>query len=278
MDDKDWFDVARDLGAYEGTKYCFPFAANALGLVHDQSGFGNDQPTWSEVLRQTDKLLLPLGDPEALTTIALYLSAGGVIPEKSGLQRLDQKALLTVFSAYSAAARDKRISSSSLDYQNDDQVWAAFLSSNQSFVMTWANHALSGTGGHELANLPGFGVVPYTLAEGWLWCVTEANERDRIHSIALAEYLTAPDFLAIWAPLSGYLPVRPSSIQGYKEPSLPNTILEILDSAHVKPDKSQISKIGIEFKRAISELILEQNPPEESVQNIISRVEEMNSQ
>jgi len=278
LDEKDWFDVARDLGMVERTKYCFPFAANALGLVYKQPGFNNDQLNWSEAIRQSDKLLFSLGDPEALTTIALYLSAGGVIPGKSGLPGLDRTALLTVFSAYSVAAKDKRISSSLLEYQNDDQLWAAFLSSNQSSVITWINHALSEPDAYKLANLPSFGIEPYTLAGGWLWCVTEANESDRIHSIALAEYLSAPDFLASWAPLSGYLPVRPSTVQGFKGTPLQNTILKILDSAHVRPDKSQISDISVEFKRAISELLLQQNSPEDSVQNIITRVEELNSQ
>ena len=79
MDEKDWFDVARELGNYEGTLYCMPFAANALGLVYKHSGFNNDQPTWDDVIRQSEKLLFASGDPEALTTIALYQSAGGAL-------------------------------------------------------------------------------------------------------------------------------------------------------------------------------------------------------
>ena len=255
LDEKDWFDVARELGIYKGTKYCFPFAANALGLIYKQSGFENDQPDWTDVMRQSDKLLFSSTDPEALTTIALYLSAGGILPGESGRPGLDRTALITVLSAYAAAVKNERISGSLLDYQNDDQVWAEFLSSNRSSVMTWTNRALVEPDSYKLAILPSFGNEPYTLAGGWLWCMTEANERDRIQSIALAEFLSAPDFLALWAPLSGYLPVRPSTIQGFEGTPLQNTILKILDSAHVRPDKSQISEIGAEIKRAISEVI-----------------------
>ena len=63
----------------KGTFYCVPFAANALGLVYKHSGFNNDQPTWDDVIRQSEKLIFASGDPEALTTIALYQSAGGSI-------------------------------------------------------------------------------------------------------------------------------------------------------------------------------------------------------
>ncbi len=278
MDDKDWFDIGRVLGTYQGIQYCFPFAINALGLVHKQSGFTNDQPNWSDVIRQYDRVLFFLNDPEALTTIAFYLSEGGALPGESGIPELDRIALTKVFSAYSAAARDKRISDSFLDFQNEDQVWASFLSSSQSSVLTWTNRALADPDAYQLAIMPSLGNQPYTLTEGWLWCVTEANERDRIHSIKLAEYLSAPDFLALWAPLSGYLPVRQSTIQGYKGTSLQNTVLRILDSAHVRPERSQIKEIGAEFKRAISELLLNRYSPEECVQNIITRLEEKESQ
>ncbi len=278
LDDNDWFDVSRALGIYGGMKYCFPFATNALGLVYKQIEFNSDQPSWTDVIRQSDRLFFSSGDPEALTTIALYLSAGGSLPGKSGLPGLDRNALTTVFSAYAVAAEEERISDSLLEYQNDDQVWAAFISSNRSSVITWVNHILAEPDAYNLAILPSFGDEPYTLASGWLWCMPAANEEDRIQSIALAEYLSAPDFLALWAPLSGYLPVRPSTIQGYKETSLQNIILKILDSAHVQPDKSQISEIGAEFKRAISELLLQQNSPEDSAQNIIVRLEAMNPQ
>ena len=278
LNEKDWFDVARELGIYEGTLYCVPFAANALGLVYKQSGFNNDQPNWTDVIRQSDKLLFSSGDPEALTTIALYLSAGGILAGKSGNPDLDSNALITVLSAYAVAAKNDRISGSVLDYQTDDQVWEAFLSSDRSSVLTWTNHALEEPETYKLAMLPSLGNEPFTLAGGWLWCMTEPNERDRIQTLALAEYLSAPDFLALWAPLSGYLPVRPSTISDFEGTTLQNTILKILVSAQVRPDKPQISEIGAEIKRAISEVLLQQNSPEESAQNIIKRLEAMNSQ
>ena len=117
----------------KGHNIVFHFAANALGLVYKQSGFNNDQPNWTDVIRQSDKLLFSSGDPEALTTIALYLSAGGTLPGKSGSPGLDSNALITVLSAYAVAAKNERISGSVLDYQNDDQVWDAFLSSEPKF-------------------------------------------------------------------------------------------------------------------------------------------------
>jgi ABC-type glycerol-3-phosphate transport system substrate-binding protein len=278
MDGSDWFDVARELGIYEGTFYCAPFAANALGLVYKHSGFNSDQPTWEEVIRQSEKLIFASGDPEALTTIALYQSAGGVLTDESGQSGLDLDALTSVLSAYAIAAKNDRISGSVIDYQTDDQIWNALLSSSKSSALTWANHALAEPNTFKLAMLPSLGDEPFTLSGGWLWCMTEPHEQDRINSIALAEFLVDPDFLALWAPLSGYLPVRPSTIPGFEGVDLQNTISKILMSAHVRPDKSQITEIGAEIKLAISEVLQQQNSPETSALNTIKRLEAMNTQ
>jgi len=111
-----------------------------------------------------------------------------------------------------------------------------------------------------------------------VWCMTEPHEQDRIYNITLGEYLTDPDFLALWAPASGYLPVRPSSIEGFEGADLQNTILKILFSAHVRPARTQILEIGAEIKRAISEVVLQQYTSEESAQNAIIRLEAMNTE
>lgn len=277
-DENDWFDIARELGIYQGTLYCVPFAANALGLVYKNIGFNNDQPSWEEIIRQSEKLLFASGDPEALTTIALYQSTGSDITGKSGQPDLDMNGLTAVLSAYAAAVRNNRISGSVLDFQTDDQVWDAFLSSNKSSALTWTNHALTEPNTYTLAMLPSFGNNSSTLAGGWLWCMTEPHEQDRMYSIKLIEYLVDPDFLALWAPVSGYLPVRPSTIPGFEGITLQNTISKILLSAHVRPDKMQIAEIGAEIKIAISEVLQQQNSPEVSAQNAIKRLEAINTQ
>lgn len=278
IDENDWFDISKELGSYQGTVYCLPFAVNAFGLVYKNIGFNNGQPSWEEVIRQSDKLFFAAGDPEALTTLALYQSAGGVLSDKADQPVLEVDALTTVLAAYADAARFHRIPNAELDYQTDDQVWEAFLSSNKGVVLTWANHVLVDLGTMKLALLPSLGKEPYTLAGGWMWCLTEPHEQDRIYSIALAEYLVEPEFLASWAPVSGYLPVKPSSIPGYEGIELQNTLTKMLLSAHVRPDKIQASEIGAEIKIAISEVFQRLKTPEVSAINAVKRLEDMRTQ
>ena len=278
IDENDWFDISMELGSYQGTVYCLPFAINALGLVYKNTGFNSNQPSWDEVIRQSENLLFAAGDPEALTTLALYQSAGGDISDKTDQPVLESDALTAVLINYAAAARFQRIPNSVLDYQTDDQVWDAFLSSKKGAVLTWASHALIDSKTMKLALLPSLGEDPYTLAGGWVWCLTEPHEQDRKTSIALAELLVGSEFLALWAPVSGYLPVRPSTIPGFEGIELQNTITKMLLSAHVRPDKIQAVEIGTEIKIALSEVIQKLNTPEASAINAVNRLEAMRTQ
>lgn len=278
IDENDWFDISMELGSYQGTVYCLPFAINALGLVYRNISFNSDQPSWDEVIRQSEKLLFAAGDPEALTTLALYQSAGGVISDKTDQPVLESDALTTVLTSYATAARFQRISNTVLDYQNDDQVWDAFLSSNEGAVLTWASHALIDSKTMKLALLPSLGEGPYTLVGGWVWCLTEPHEQDRKTSIALAEHLVGSEFLALWAPVSGYLPVRPSTIPGFEGIELQNTITKMLLSGHVRPDKIQTAEIGTETKIALTEVIQKLNTPEASAINAVNRLEAIRAQ
>ena len=278
IDENDWFDISKEMGSYQGTVYCLPFAVNAYGLVYKNLGFKNDQPSWDEVIRQSDILFFAAGDPEALTTLALYQSAGGVLSDKADQPVLEVNALTAVLTGYAAADRLYRLPNTLLDYQTDEQVWDAFLSSNKGAALTWANNALADSRTLNLALLPSFGKEPFTLAGGWVWCLTEPHEQDRIYSVALAEYLVEPEFLTSWAPVSGYLPVRPSTIPGYEGIEMQNTITKMLLSAHLRPDKIQASVIGTEIKISISEVLQRLNTPEVSAINAVKRLEAMRTQ
>jgi len=278
-DNNDWFDFSKELGSFQGTMFCLPLAANALGLVYWNTSFNSDQPSWEEVIRQSEKLLFAAGDPEALTTLALYQSAGGHISDKTSQSILNADALTMVLASYANAARLQRIPNAILDYQTDEQVWEEFLSNNnREAVLTWANHVLVNPKTLKLALLPSLGEDPYTLAGGWVWCMVEPHEQNRISGMMLMEYLVESEFLAEWAPVSGYLPVRPSSIKGYEGSELQNTISKILLSAHVRPDKIQAMEIGAEIKIAISDVLQRLNTPEESAINTVKRLEVLKTQ
>lgn len=274
----DWFDIANELGSYQGTLYCLPFAIDALGLVSKNSRLKSDQPSWAEMINQSEQLFIATGDSEALTTLALYKSAGGSITDKTGQPILEKDALVKVLSAYAEAAALGRFSESNLGYQTDDEVWENFLSAKNGTALTWSHHALADPKNLRLALLPSLGNYPFTLAGGWMWCVTEPHEQDRIFSALLIEFMLDPGFLGTWAPVSEFLPVRLSSIPKYEEKELQGTITKMLLAAQVRPDKIEISEIGTEIKIAVSEVLQRSNTPEIIAVNAIKRLEALKTQ
>ena len=99
-----------------------------LWFISKNSGLKSDQPSWAEMRHLSEQLFIATGDPEALTTLALYESAGGSITDKIGQPILEKDALAKVLSAYDEAAGLSRFSDSILGYQTDDQLWENFLS------------------------------------------------------------------------------------------------------------------------------------------------------
>ncbi len=273
IDENDWFDVSKELGFYQGIGYCLPFAADALSLVTRNTGLIDSQPTWDEIIRQSERLVFAASDPESLASLALYQSAGGEIFDEAGQPVIEADKLAEVFNIYASAVRFHRLLPSVLDLQTDDQVWEEFLDTTNGVALTWASHSLVEGTAFRLSVLPGVDDEPYTLAKGWVLCQTEPNEQDRIYNIVLAEHLVNSEFLAAWAPVSGYLPVRPSSIPGYKRPEMQDIITKIMLSAHLRPAKNEIIGIGTEIKTSVSEIIQRLNSPEASAQNAANRLE-----
>lgn len=278
FNDNDFFDISRALGTYQGTIFCLPFAVDAIGLVQRNTGITTVQLSWDEAYRQSERILFAAGDSEALITLALYQSAGGEVQDKAGQPIINTDRLTTVLAGYDNAARSRRIPLDVLEYQTDDQVWDAFQLNTRGSALTWASHALKKLDVWNLALLPGFNSSPVTLATGWMWCLVEPHDENKKESVRLAEKLIDPDFLNIWAPVSGFLPVRPSSISGYSNIEVQDTITKMLQSALVKPEKSLTSEIGPELKTAISEVLQKINSPELSALNAEKRLEVMRSQ
>ena len=111
--------------------------------------------------------------------------------------------------------------------------------------------------------LPSFGNEPFTLAGGWLWCMTEANEQDRIHTYRIGRIFDPPR--TFWHYGRLYRDIFRSGRQQFrvlKELHCRIPSQKFLFQHMCGRIRSQISEIGAEIKRAISEVILQQNSPE----------------
>ena len=278
IDEDDWFTFSRDMAIQQGTSYGLPFASNLLGIVYRQQVLESDQPMWDEAIRRMNQLIFPAGDPDALVTMSLYLSAEGEIRDAQGHQMITPEELTDVLNVYAEASRRGLFPSVLTELQNDDQAWEFFQDNESDAVITWASRLFIDTETYRLAMLPSIGDQPYTTATGWLWCLPSTNEVDILAGIRLAEYLVASDFLEEWSPVSGVFPVRPSSQNGWDDSVLKSTISGMLQYAYLRPDRTLTSVITPELKNSVGEVLTRVSTPAESAQKLIDRLEVIEAQ
>jgi ABC-type glycerol-3-phosphate transport system substrate-binding protein len=274
VDETDWYPFAQSMAIHQGSVFGLPFASNTLGLLVRSNDLPDDQPSWDEALRRLDSLIFPAGDADALVTLALYLSAGGSLDAQMGHIGINLDALTAALDVYERARRAGVVKRDVLEYQTDDQAWDAFRVGDADAVITWAHRLFTEEEDLGLALLPPLGENPMTLGTGWSWCLTEPEEQKRKFAAALAEFLSAPEFLSRWAPLSGFLPVRPSSLDGFSQEGLQSTLSTMLLSARLRPDRQAMTEIGAQIETAVIEVINTSMSAEVSAQNVINRLEE----
>ncbi len=278
VDQNDWFPFAQDLAIYQGLAYGLPFASNALGLLYKGDSLTSSQPSWNDVFKRLNSLIFAGGDTDALVTLALYQSAGGTLEPQMGQLAVDSNALTSVLNIYNLGRRTGVIRSDVLDYQTEDQAWEAFNNSSAKGAIVWANRLFSSEKNLQLALLPPVGETSVTLATGLTWCLTESDEQKQAYAVALADYLSAPEFLAQWAPVSGYLPVRPSSLTGFSEEGLQSSLSDILSSARLRPDRQSLAEFSTQFEAAAAGVISGSMTPDEGVQSVFTQLEASGSQ
>jgi multiple sugar transport system substrate-binding protein len=273
IDESDWYSFAQAMGIVQGTTYGLPFAADALSLVYRNASLTSNQPTWNDLQVQLDSLVFPAADPAIQTTLALYFSAGGSVQDAQGQPYIDADALTQTLTAYQLGVKSGLINAGLLDLQSDDQAWEYFQNNESDGALTWASRQLQNSTDFKLALLPSLGESSVTLAKGWVWCLLEQDAFAQQYAGKLIEYLVQPDFLAKWAPQSGYLPVRPSSLNAWENTVSADTLSKMLTTAQLRPINGQGSNFNNGIKTAVQEILSNQSQPAESTQKAIDSLE-----
>jgi len=273
IDESDWYPFAQSLGIVQGTAYGLPLAADALGLVYRNTRLDSNQPSWENVLSQMKGLIFPAADQNIHFTLALYLSAGGLMQDAQGHPSINAEVLAQVLTAYDLGLKKGMLSPTLIDLKTDDQAWDAFQTSTAQGLITWASRQLQNPEELELALMPTLGENPATLTRGWLWCLVESDEQKKKAAATLLEYLVEADFMAEWAPVSGYLPVRPSSLSNWQNSTAQDTISKMLLSAQNRPNTYIISAFNNSVKAAVQEIFSGQISATESAQKAAESLE-----
>ncbi len=273
IDEPDWYDYAKELALIQGSTFGAPFVGDALFLVYRPSKIGAAPTGWEDILSRGQPLVFPAGDPDSLVTLALYLSAGGNIVDTQNRAILEPDPLAEVLALYSEGAKQGAFPSSLSQYQTDSQSWQAYQDQTAHWAITWSSRYLSNFPVDTTAiPLPSLGSENITIANGWMWTLSDPVPERRELSASLAEYLTDSDFLSAWMSEIGYLPTRPTVLSTWENQSLKSLLGETVISATIQPDEELLSEIGPILKDATLDVIERQIDPLEAAQAAAQRL------
>jgi multiple sugar transport system substrate-binding protein len=276
MDDKNWYDYARQMAHVQSGIYGIPFAGDALALVYHPSLIETPPPDLPSALSLGNVMLFPATDPQALFTLNTYLAEGGALQDNQGRPILDEATLTRVLEFDQNGSQSGLMPYWITQYSTDQQVWEAFLSNPYPMAVTWVSSyldpQLTGTGDLALAPVPVLTGNDYALATGWSWALAGQDPDRRTHAVKLAEYLVDKDFLAQWTSAAGYLPPRVDALQGWQDASQRQVLHPISISARLMPSTDLISIIGPVLEQAVVAVIKDQSDPQVAASNAIDQV------
>jgi len=262
LDSQDWYEYSKEMACLQGSVFGLPFAGDSLILAYRPEVLPEPPTEWAEVLTSNHPFLFFTSDPRALFTIAMYQANQGAVRDDQGRSSLDFKTLSEVLTFYSDAREAGVMPEFITQYQNDQQVWEDLVDNRADLVVNWTSSYLGDTvEGVAIAPIPTPDGASYTHATGWIWSVAARQGEDYELAVELAEFLTDEQFLVEWSAEAGYLPVRPSSLVGWKDTALQSLLNQIALSAVLYPSSDVLSVIAPPLQQAVIQVLKGQVEP-----------------
>ena len=273
LDDGDWYPYAQQLAHLQNSTFGLPFAGDALILVYRPAVIEDAPRELSAALELGQPIIFPAANEQAHFTLSEYLAAGGDVQDEEGRPILEEQVLREVLTIYQSAEASGVMPFWLTQFTNDEQAWEAYIEGQSDMVVTWTSRFLS-----ELpvdsaaAPIPTSDGTPFTLANGWVWALSNPQVERHSTSIELAEFLTASDFLAEWTAAAGYLPPRSSALEGWSNTTLQRLAEQVARSTQIFPPTDVMITLSPALQQAVVEVLKEQIDPESAAQQAVELV------
>ncbi len=244
-DDTDWFSFTREMALLQGGTFGLPFAADSLALVYRPTAMEDFPGSWSALLETGAPMAFPADSDQALFPLAFYLAEGGSIQDSQRRPMLEVNPLTDAFRFLEDGIEAGTFSESLIQYQTNGQVWTAFRDGQTDLAITWvSNYLKEGPADADLAPFYPISNGAVSLGTGIAWAVATPRENRQSLAVDLAEFLVQADFLGEWSMAAGYLPTRPSSLEGWQNQSMRSTLSQIALMSQLRPSNEILTTIG----------------------------------
>lgn len=274
LNDNDWYPYAQELGKLQTSTFGLPFAGNALVSLYRPAEIENPATDWLSALEAGQPLAFPAAEVEAYFPLAEYLSTGAQIQDADGRPILESAALTDMLTFFREAEAAGVMPFWLTQFTDDEQSWEAYTENQVDTVVTWMNRYLSTLPGDTVAApIITQSGTPFTLANGWVWALSNPQTERHALSVDLAEFLTDGSFLSEWSETAGYLPPRASALEGWSNVALRELVEKIVQSAQIIPPNDVMAVIGPTLQQATVDILKQQSTPVSAANDAIESLE-----
>lgn len=274
LNDNDWYPYAQELGKLQTSTFGLPFAGNALVSLYRPAEIENPATDWLSALEAGQPLAFPAAEVEAYFPLAEYLSTGAKIQDADGRPILESAALTDMLTFFREAEAASVMPFWLTQFTDDEQSWEAYTENQVDTVVTWMNRYLSTLPGDTVAApIITQSGTPFTLANGWVWALSNPQTERHALSVDLAEFLTDGSFLSEWSETAGYLPPRASALEDWSNVALRELVEKIVQSAQIIPPNDVMAVIGPILQQATVDILKQQSTPVSAANDAIESLE-----
>lgn len=270
MTDEDWYSYAQEMSFLNNSTYGLPFAGDVQILTYRPSLIQDPPTNWATTLSTGATYAFPAADLQAVFTLLSYQANGGPIQDPEGQPTLDQEILTEVLSFYQQAEEIEVMPFWLTQFQSDNQAWESFQDSRTNMIVNWLSSTLKNAEpDSDITRV----ITPegnlYTLADGWVWALSNKDPEHQQHSADLAEFLVESSFLAEWTEALGYLPPRPSALLDWSNIMIKYQLDRISSLAHILPATDILNRLGPILEKATVDVLKQQSSPAGAAQTAV---------
>lgn len=290
LDDSDWYDYAIELSRLQETRFGIPLAGDALLLAYRPGILPEPPKTWEEVLGSENPLIFAAADPQAATSLAFYMAAGGPVQDDQGRPALDETILAQLLIFFQTAEQNQVMPYWLTQFETYEQAWGGYLENPAAMTITWWSRyeleevtlaeAIPLPEDEEVvevdplaaASLPTPSGAPYTLATGWALSLAGSQPARQPLAIELAEFLTESSFLASWSEAASLLPPRAEALNGWRDTTAKALARRVASSAHLFPSTDVLTSLAPHLQQATLQILKQQAEPVSLAQTTVERL------
>lgn len=270
IEDTGWYEFARQLIRVQNSAFGYPICGDALVMVYRPSIVSEPPEDWAAVLEQKTPFVFPAADQQAVFSLAMYQALGVDLRDKEGRPHLETDTLAQVLAFYADAEQRGVMPFWLTQYQDDQEVWDAFLEQRADLIVAWLSDYLN-----TLPEDVDFSVLPvaqedsFTLADGWVWSVASMQDEKRELAVELAKFLSENKFLDAYADSLGCITPYIGATESQPEQTQSSKIRQVALSARLIPSTDILNSLGLAVQQAVMQVLKNQAEPIPAAQSVI---------